>query len=233
MLAVGALAAVAVAVASGYGYAAVTATNNVYNACLKAGVINNVTIAPATPVVCVKPAVPISWSQTGPPGTNGTNGTNGKDGTNGTNGKDGVSVTSATEPAGANCADGGSNFTAAEDNVTYACNGPTGAQGPSGLPGVDRFTPTQIVDGAILTCVGTDTNQRSTECVAPKLNGMDIDGEVAATVRICDTVTNGKAGGFDVLTNGAVKFTWNGTSWALSSQSEFYLLNITCLHPGF
>ena len=59
-------------------------------------------------------------------GTDGTNGTDGKDGTNGTNGQDGVSVTIAAEPAGSNCANGGSKFTAA-NGVTYACNGADGS----------------------------------------------------------------------------------------------------------
>ena len=46
-------------------------------------------------------------------------------GTPGTNGTNGVSVTSATEAAGANCASGGSKFTAA-NGVTFACNGAKG-----------------------------------------------------------------------------------------------------------
>jgi hypothetical protein len=61
----------------------------------------------------------------GADGTNGTNGTNGTDGTNGTNG---VSVTSFAEPTGANCANGGSRFVAA-NGTTYACNGANGAGG--------------------------------------------------------------------------------------------------------
>ena len=58
----------------------------------------------------------------GPQGPQGPAGANGKDGANGTNGKDGVSVASSTEPKGANCAEGGSKFTAA-NGTTYACNG--------------------------------------------------------------------------------------------------------------
>ncbi len=60
-------------------------------------------------------------------------GTNGTDGSNGT---DGVSVTSTAEPAGAHCASGGSKFTAAENNVTYACNG-TGGSGGGSLDSLD------------------------------------------------------------------------------------------------
>jgi hypothetical protein len=59
-------------------------------------------------------------------GKAGADGKDGANGANGTDGKDGVSVTSAVEPAGTNCANGGSKFTAA-NGVTYACNGANGA----------------------------------------------------------------------------------------------------------
>jgi hypothetical protein len=59
-------------------------------------------------------------------GIDGTNGANGVDGTDGQDGQGGVSVTSAIEPAGANCVNGGSKFTAA-NGVTYACNGTNGS----------------------------------------------------------------------------------------------------------
>jgi hypothetical protein len=149
MLAAGALAVVVLVVAAGYGYAAITATSNVYTGCLKAGQIYNVAIGTAPAGSCVKPAVQISWSQTGPPGQNGAPGQNGTNGTNGTNGKDGVSVTSATEPAGANCADGGSKFTAA-NGVTYACNGAKGDkgdQGEKGDPGDSGVPNLEALDG--------------------------------------------------------------------------------------
>lgn len=126
VLAVTAVAAVAIAVAAGYGYAAITATNNTYTGCLFRGSIINVAIGPEPTKPCQQSKQKISWSQTGPQGLPGQNGTNG------TNGTDGVSVTSETEPAGANCATGGSLFTAADNNVTYACNG---AKGDKGDPG--------------------------------------------------------------------------------------------------
>lgn len=81
----------------------------------------------------------------GAPGTNGTDGVNGTDGapgTNGTNGTNGVSVTSQALPVGsANCANGGSRFTAS-DGTTYACNGaPGSAAGPGSVAakGMIRF----------------------------------------------------------------------------------------------
>lgn len=67
---------------------------------------------------CKKDDVQVTWNQSGPPGAAGN---------------DGVSVTSVPlGPGDANCPDGGSQFTAADDNVTYACNG---AKGPQGDPG--------------------------------------------------------------------------------------------------
>ena len=122
VLAVGALAAVAVVIAAGFGYAAVAADNQTYTGCLQNGDMTNVAIGSTPFRACPKNATQISWSQTGPPGTPGTNGANG------------VSVTSATEAAGANCADGGSKFTAA-NGVTFACNGAKGDKGDVGPAG--------------------------------------------------------------------------------------------------
>lgn len=82
----------------------------------------------------------------GKDGTNGTNGADGApgaDGADGVDGKDGVSVMSSVEPAGGNCANGGSKFTAA-NGLTYACNGAPGTGGGgwslSGNAGTDSAT---------------------------------------------------------------------------------------------
>ena len=79
----------------------------------------------------------------GPQGVAGTNGTNGIDGKN-------ALVNTTTEPAGANCFNGGTKIEygldannngtldAGEVNATltkYVCNGATGAQGPQGVAG--------------------------------------------------------------------------------------------------
>jgi hypothetical protein len=72
--------------------------------------------------------------QQGLKGDAGAPGAPGTPGTNGTNGTNGVSVTSAVEPVGANCANGGSKFTAA-NGVTYACKGAKGDKGDKGDPG--------------------------------------------------------------------------------------------------
>jgi hypothetical protein len=115
----------AAVLAAAYAYGSITTTNNQYTGCLAGGQISSVNIGSTPTKTCPKSATQISWSQAGPQGLRGANGIDGADG---------VSVTSTTEPAGANCADGGSKFTAA-NGVTYACNGAKGDQGPAGDPG--------------------------------------------------------------------------------------------------
>jgi hypothetical protein len=41
----------------------------------------------------------------------------------------------ATEPAGANCANGGAKITDGSGNIAYACTGAAGPQGPAGAQG--------------------------------------------------------------------------------------------------
>jgi hypothetical protein len=138
VFAAGAIAAVAIVVTAGYGYAAITATDQSYTGCLLGGIIVSVAKGSAPLKPCSTHAEQISWSQTGPPGTSGTNGTNG------------VSVTSATEPAGANCSYGGSKFTAADDSVTYACNGAPGQKGDTGGTGTGGPLAYAYVDHGVL-----------------------------------------------------------------------------------
>ena len=76
------------------------------------------------------PGAPGATGPAGPAGPAGKDGINGTNGTDGKDGKDGVSVTAATEPAGTNCANGGSKFTAA-NGTAYACNGSDGSSSGS------------------------------------------------------------------------------------------------------
>jgi hypothetical protein len=101
-----------------------------------------------------KTELALDWSQkgpkgdtgntgpTGPPGPKGDKGDQGlqgvagKDGLNGKDGVDGVSVAStALDPGDKNCPAGGSQFTAAGDNITFACSGAPGANGQDGAKG--------------------------------------------------------------------------------------------------
>ena len=69
-------------------------------------------------------------------GPKGDNGQQGPKGDAGAPGQDGTSVTSASEPSGANCPNGGSKFTAANGDA-YACNGAKGDTGDPGLSGYE------------------------------------------------------------------------------------------------
>src|SRR5262245_575265 len=129
--------AVAIMLAGGVAWAAI-GDGGVIQGCYDSG--GNVKVVSALP--CPKGYTPFQWNQQGlkgdpgPQGPPGTNGQNGAPGDPGKDGHDGVSVTSEAEPAGANCPNGGSKFTAA-NGITYACDGPPGADG--GGTGVDSL----------------------------------------------------------------------------------------------
>jgi hypothetical protein len=100
----------------------------------------------------------------GPPGRDGVDGRNGSDGVDGADGADGadgVSVTSAHEPAGTNCTNGGSRFTSVS-GTTYACNGSAGSNsqvwtkarnvnGSNVVVGPSLVDPTEIITMAVPT----------------------------------------------------------------------------------
>ena len=75
---------------------------------------------------CQPGDIPISWN------------------TAGVNGRDGTSVTSESLAPGDDpaCPNGGSRFTAANDSISYACNGSNGQDGVDGVNGVDGVTAT-------------------------------------------------------------------------------------------
>lgn len=147
--AVGAL--VAAAIAGSVAYATIPGPDGTINGCYRTSeddqkgqlrVVND-------PTACRSNESPISWNQVGPrgeQGPQGERGIQGPPGTDGADGADGVNVTSAALSKGdANCPDGGSQFTAAGNNITFACNGapgqdgqngPKGDTGAQGLPGV-------------------------------------------------------------------------------------------------
>jgi len=135
-------AAVASSVA-GIAYATIPDQHNVYSACMLKGVGTIRLIDKSLPSTnlmshCTDKETEISWNQAGHPGANGTNG------------NDGVSVTTASEPAGANCADAGVQLTAV-NGASYVCNGergPQGDRGPQGEPGAQGPAGPQGPQGA-------------------------------------------------------------------------------------
>jgi len=95
---------------------------------------------------------------------------------------------------------------------------------------VDGFTPTQIVEAAILTCTSTSATATTTTCDGPKLNGLDIRFGIAEANAICHVVTGG---GFNFVFSNSPPavpyFIWNGSSWALSSTAiSFRIVSLNC-----
>jgi hypothetical protein len=136
---------VAAATVSGVAYATIGGAGSVYTACMLKGVGTIRLIDKSLPAAnlmshCTDKETEISWNQTGQPGLSGPQGAKGDpgapgtNGTNGTDGKNGVSVTSSSEPAGANCAAGGVQLTAA-NGVNFVCNGAKGERGDPGPAG--------------------------------------------------------------------------------------------------
>ena len=112
----------AMAAAGGIAYASIPDSEGVIHACYnpKTPSGSQLYVIDSDTRSCAKGQTELTWSRTGPPGT------------------DGVSVTSealTADPEASNCPDGGSKFTAAGDNVTYACNGAKGDPGETGPPG--------------------------------------------------------------------------------------------------
>jgi hypothetical protein len=163
--AAGTLIAAAIA---GVAYATIPGSDNVYNACMLKGVGTIRLIDKSLPSTnlmshCTDKETEVSWNQAGQPGPAGPAGAKGEpgapgtNGTNGTNGKDGVSVTSAAEPAGANCAGGGVQLTVLT-GVSYVCNGKAGVDGRDGTNGTDG------VDGDAGVSVTSADEPAGTNC---------------------------------------------------------------------
>jgi hypothetical protein len=109
--------------------------------------------------------------------------------------------------------------------------GPQGPTGPSGLAPIDLFTPTQIVQGAILTCASTSADATSAGCQGILLNGigLSINSYLASANAICNTVTGSTAfiGVFGAVT-ATPKFQWNGTDWIVDASSAQVTTGIWC-----
>ena len=153
---------------------------------------------------CKKGEKALDWNAQGPTGPTGPTGDTGATGPTGPTGPNGD--TGATGPTG-----------------------PTGPRGPADLPPVDAFTPTQLVQGAVLTCTTTNTTATLTTCAGLKLNGLDVRLAVSDANRVCNTVT---AAGFSSGTgtgNAAnPHFIWTGTQWALSSATDAPMSTLNC-----
>jgi hypothetical protein len=228
-LAVAVIAVAVVAIAGAVTYAvADIGGGGVINGCFKSQNGQLRLIDPATDS-CNPSERSISWNQTGPAGAKGATGARGVTGATGPPGAKGATGANGTN--GAKGATGPKGATGANGlNGAKGATGPRGPQGLSGLPQTNRFTPTQIIEGAILTCTTPSGTTASTNCQGPQLNGMDIRLGFPELVEICDAVTgphNAAASGAVAAT--APYFIWNGSNWALSSTVGFNAMqSIAC-----
>jgi collagen triple helix repeat protein len=219
-LAVAAVALVAIAGAVTYAVADIGG-GGVINGCYKTQNGQLRVIDPATDH-CLPSETAISWNQTGPTGSRGPTGARGPTGSPGARGPTGKTgatgsrgPTGGAGPTGARGPTGNTGATGSRGPT-----GDTGPQGLSGLPPVKRFTPTQIIDGAILSCASSSGTATSTTCVGPMLNGMQIEVGFGELITICNAVGGvpfGAMGGTSAAT--APYFVWNGSNWALSSSA--------------
>jgi len=168
VFALGAATALAIVVAAVYGYSALADTTpQSYSGCLKNGVLSNIVIDGTAPApVCTHGAVPISWSQSGPPGAIGATGASGHDGATGPTGATGVKgdpgATGATGPSGNDGTTGatGATGSAGPTGATGATGdmGPTGATGPQGPPGAGGSNlPGYVTRAGLVTLTDTET----------------------------------------------------------------------------
>jgi hypothetical protein len=148
-----ALVLTGLALAAGVAYATIPDSGGVYTACMLKNVGTVRLIDPTLPASnlmshCSSLETQITWNQQGQAGPHGPagaagaagpqgpKGDTGDTGPAGPSGTDGVSVTSQALNPGddPSCPDGGSKFTAAASNVTYACNGTPGEANAQQLP---------------------------------------------------------------------------------------------------
>jgi hypothetical protein len=138
------------------------------------------------------------------------------------------------EPAGANCAAGGTKIEIGVDDdrdevldvpdevdqTSYVCT-PT-------EPNFGEFLGQQVVGGAVLQCEsGVQTTAAQTTCVGPRLNGLGVADTVENGSFICGAVASAFFEGTSTLSGGSSVATWTGTTWAVAS-SPFVFDTITC-----
>ncbi len=107
--------------------------------------------------------------------------------------------------------------------------GPEGPAGPSGItPAPGKFTPTQIVEGAIVSC-GT-VSASGLMCSQPLVNGIAIEDTDTADVICAATVGTGEDG-VGVLLGAGDRYTYAMSSWSIV-DGTLTVTDITCTDPA-
>lgn len=171
----------------------------------------------------------------GPQGIPGPQGPAGATGATGGNGFDTLLATT-TEPAGTNCAAGGtlvrvgldSNrngvLDAGEVNASqnrYVCNG---APAPT-VPPNGNFVAMQYLDGYILTCDAGHI-AGDNQCFNARLNGLPINSDLNSRAKLCGMIGQSGYGFVGVSATSTTYYQWNGGAgrWDL-------LLNVPAVQP--
>jgi len=226
---------------AGIAYATIPDQHSVYNACMlkSLGTIRLIDKSlPSTNLMshCTDKETEISWNQAGQPGpagpqgVKGDQGAPGTNGTNGADGKDGVSVTTASEPAGANCSDGGVQLTAV-NGVGYVCNGKAGADGKDGTNGTngadgqDGVSVTSAVEAAGANCANGGSKFTAVNGVTYACNGTD--GSASSSPVVFD-----RAGGA-TLTPGDSRFLVAGSEVSVAVTCFNGLLFMGVASPAY
>lgn len=100
---------------------------------------------------------------------------------------------------------------------------------PTGLGILGQFVPTQVIDGAIVTCTTFSLNTLYAVCDGLKLDGLDVALGTASANAICAAVTGKSAGAFQqgsASTN--PYFSWDGTNWVLNSGTTNSISGLFC-----
>jgi hypothetical protein len=142
-------------------------------------------------------------------------------GASGSNGFDTLLATS-TEPAGSNCAAGGTlvrvgldanrnglldggEVNAAQNR--YVCNG---TPAPS-VPPNGNFTAMQYIGGYILTCDAGHISGGN-QCFNARLNGLPISADLDSRARLCGMIGQSGFGFVGVSVSSNTYYQWNGSS---------------------
>jgi hypothetical protein len=165
-------------------------------------------------------------------GTNGTNGTNGSPGTNGKDGKDGTAylITTATEPPGTNCAEGGVKVQSGADTngdgvldgneatTTYVCNG----SDPNGDGGA--LANTFFASGSTNSSAGTAVTPISGSLTVPASGSIVAIGSVDAFCAQPALSAGYDCAAAGTITDGYVTISTSATAIPNSGDPDYFYL---------
>jgi hypothetical protein len=90
-----------------------------------------------------------------------------------------------------------------------------GPAAPEPVP-LGQFLPSQIVKGALLTCISVQLTSTAAQCVGMKLNGLDIVSKTLLDPNVICAAVTGKTISSSGEASGTSDphYIWNGSAWA-------------------